>query len=200
MRSSALASCALILALVLPAAALPQPAKAGSFESEVLAQVNWARAHPHAYARDLRRRSEVVRAGYGGPDDPEAVDDAIDFLERQAPLPPLRPDGRIASAAMDHVEMQGPRGSVGHGRPGSLGRRLQEHGVWAGLEAESISYGQPTPDAVVRQLIIDSGVPNRGHRKDLFGHAYQVAGVACGPHAAYGAMCVIDFAGAIVRR
>jgi hypothetical protein len=194
-----MASCALILALILPAA-LPQPAKADAFENEVLAELNRARAHPRTYAHELRRRSEVVRAGYGGPDDPEAVRDAIGFLERQAPLPPLRPDGRIAAAALDHVRLQGPRGGVGHGRPGSLGRRMQDHGVWAGLEAEGISYGQPTPDAVVRQLIIDSGVPGRGHRKDVFDHAYQTAGVACGPHAIYGEMCVIDYAGAIVRR
>ena len=53
---------------------------------------------------------------------------------------------------------------------------------------------------VVRQLVVDSCVPNRAHRKDLFGGAYQAGGVACGPHADYGAMCVIDFAGAIVQR
>ena len=53
---------------------------------------------------------------------------------------------------------------------------------------------------MVRQLVVDSGVPNRAHRKDLFGAAFQTGGVACGPHADYGAMCVIDFAGAIVQR
>ena len=29
---------------------------------------------------------------------------------------------------------------------------------------------------------------------------FQAAGVACGRHAQWGSMCVIDFAGAIVRR
>lgn len=178
-------------------------AVAGPFEDAVLAQINHARADPAAYARSLERAAARSDDGYGGgwaEQDPQALDEAIDFLMRERPLPPLKRDRRIAVAASEHVAVQGPRGDVGHGPVGSLGRRLQGEGVWAGLEAEAISYGQPTPADVVRQLVVDSGVPGRGHRMDIFGRHYQLAGVACGPHAAWGAMCVIDFAGAIVRR
>ena len=52
----------------------------------------------------------------------------------------------------------------------------------------------------MRQLIVDSGVPNRGHRLNIFSRGYQAAGVGCARHSVYGAMCVIDFAGAIVQR
>jgi uncharacterized protein YkwD len=72
--------------------------------------------------------------------------------------------------------------------------------MWAGMAAENISYGYDDPAGVVRQLIVDSGVPNRGHRANIFSAGYQAAGVGCARHAVYGAMCVIDFAGAIVRR
>ena len=182
---------------------LPTSLHAGEFESAVLAELNHIRAHPQAYARELRR-GEVDRARYGEDpgvqDDPDAVEEAIDFLLRQPPLPPLARDGRLAAAARTHVLRQGPSGEVGHGPPGALGARLQRQGLWAGLEAESISYGQRTPREVIRQLVVDSGVPDRAHRRDLFGRAYQAAGVACGPHAEWGSMCVIDLAGAIVRR
>jgi hypothetical protein len=195
MRATALA---LLIGIGLPAAA-----HANGFEDGVLTELNRLRANPAAYARDLQR-SEIRDEGYGrggaNYDDPEAVDDAVDFLMRQAPLPPLSADRRVAAAAQAHVAEQGYRGDVGHGAPGSLGRRLQQEGVWAGLAAETISYGQGSPRAVIRQLVIDSGVPNRAHRKDLFDHNFQVAGVGCGEHAAYGVMCVIDFAGALVRR
>jgi uncharacterized protein YkwD len=162
-------------------------------DDAVLDELNFARARPAEYADELRR--ELNRS-----DDPAAVEEAIDFLERQASLPPLAPDRRIAAAARQHAQAQGPRGDVGHGPAGSLGQRLRGQGVWAGLSAENISYGFEDPRDVVRQLIIDSGVPNRGHRRNIFAASYQLAGVACGPHRAYGYMCVIDFAGALPPR
>jgi len=48
---------------------------------------------------------------------------------------------------------------------------------------------------VVRELIIDSGVPSRGHRRNIFYPPLDAAGVACGPHRQYANMCVMDFAG-----
>jgi hypothetical protein len=203
MRARAFAWLSLVLAPVLTAA----PAHAGDFESSVLAELNRVRAHPQAYARELRREG-VAQARYGEDDagyavdqsDPDAIEDAVDYLMRQRPLPPLEQDGRLAAAARIHAARQGASGDVGHGAPGSLGQRIQREGLYAGMEGESISYGQRTPRDVVRQLIVDAGVPNRGHRKDLLSHGFQAAGVACGPHAEYGSMCVIDMAGAIVRR
>lgn len=206
MRARVSAWLALLLAPALFAA--PTPLHAGPFETAVLAELNHARAHPQAYAHELRRE-EVAQARYGydpreargmSQEDPDAVEDAIDFLMRQPPLPPLAADARLAAAAREHAVRQGPTGEVGHGPPGSLGQRLQREGFFAGIEAESISYGQRSPRDVVRQLVIDSGVPSRAHRRDLFGHAFQAAGVGCGGHAEWGSMCVIDLAGAIMRR
>lgn len=205
-RASALLGLLLLPLLI----AAPTALHASEFESQVLAELNRIRAHPQAYARELRRQ-QVAQTRYGddaydgggggmSQEDPDAVEDAIDFLMRQRPLPPLADDGRLAAAARAHVARQGPTGDVGHGAPGALGQRLQRAGLFAGLEAETISYGQRTPDEVIRQLVVDSRVPSRGHRLDLFGHGYQAAGVACGRHAEWGSMCVIDLAGAIVRR
>jgi uncharacterized protein YkwD len=183
----------------------PTVVHAGSFENGVLVELNNVRAHPQAYARELRRE-QVVKARYSGEPgalaqaDPDAVDDAIDALMRQRPLPPLARDSRLVAAAHEYAARQGPTGDVGHGAPGGMGRRLQSKGMYAGIEAESISYGQRNPRDVVRQLIIDSGVPDRGHRKDLLSRGFQVAGVGCGRHARYGSMCVIDLAGAVVHR
>ena len=170
-------------------------AHALSLDDAVLAELNYARAHPAEYARELRRDPDADASG-----DRAALEEAIDFLERQQPLGPLEGDRRIAMAARQHSRAQAASGSVGHGAAGSLGRRLQENSVWAGLSAENISYGNDTATGVVRQLIIDSGVPGRGHRRNIFSASYQLAGVACGPHPTYDVMCVIDFAGALAAR
>jgi uncharacterized protein YkwD len=179
----------------LPFLALAPAAHAASarLDDAVLDELNFVRARPAEYARELRR--EIRNS-----DDPAAVEEAVDFLERQAALPPLEQDRRVAAAARQHAQTQGARGDVGHGAAGGLGQRLRGQGVWAGLSAENISYGLDDPRDVVRQLIVDSGVPGRGHRRNIFGSGYQLAGVACGPHRAYGFMCVIDFAGALPPR
>jgi uncharacterized protein YkwD len=46
----------------------------------------------------------------------------------------------------------------------------------------------------VIMLVIDDGVPDRGHRRNLFNDQFQVAGAAIGPHRAYGEMTVVDLA------
>jgi hypothetical protein len=168
------------------------PAHAERFEDAVLAELNYARGDPAGYARDLRDEGPDP---YGW-EDPAAVAEAAAQLSRQAPLAPLRPDPRLAAAARSHAAAQGRSGGVGHGRSDDgLGPRLRSHGVFAGLAAENIAYGQETPRDVVRQLIVDSRVPGRGHRRDVFSAGYQLAGVACAPHPTYGMMCVIDYAG-----
>lgn len=182
---------------------VPQMAQARDLEVDVLAEMNWARAHPADYARELAAQARSYDPDRDptsfGNEDPSAVDEAIDFLRRQPALPPLAGDARLAAAAEIHTRAQGPRGEVGHGGV-SLGQRLQREGLYAGLAAEDISYGYDDPREVVRQLIVDSGVANRGHRNNIFGKAYSAAGVSCGPHRTYGSMCVIDFAGVIMAR
>jgi uncharacterized protein YkwD len=187
----------MIVALALLA---PGAAQAGSFEDEVLRELNRVRADPAAMARELRASAAENAKAWDLSADPRAVDEAIDFLSRQAPLPPLQTDGRLAEAAFEHAAGQGPTGELGHGAPGSLGHRIQGRGLWAGLCGETISYGQATPRDVVRQLIIDFGVADRGHRQLIFSQGFELAGVGCGPHKAYGSMCVIDFAGALPPR
>jgi uncharacterized protein YkwD len=183
-------------------AAQPLAAHATSFEDAVMAELNRVRADPRELAAELSRDARengVSRASNASNYDPYAVEEAIDFLERQAPLKALERDRRLADAASDHVEAQGRTGQIGHGAPGSLGRRLQGHGVWAGMSGETISYGQRTPRDVVVQLVVDYGVVDRGHRGLIFSKGYSVAGVACGAHVEYGRICVIDFAGAFPR-
>jgi hypothetical protein len=196
------ATCGLLLLTTLPA----PPARARSdLDAAVLAEVNFARTRPAAYARALERaaaRGGIEGYSEIGDEDAPAVEEALDFLERQRPLAPLKASPGLAAAARAHAAAQGRTRQLGHVSPGgaTLSERLHAHGVWAGLAAEDISYGYEDPREVVRQLIVDSGVPGRGHRANIFDANYSEAGVGCGGHLRYGAMCVIDFAGAVVRR
>jgi uncharacterized protein YkwD len=179
---------------------------APSLEAGVLEKINFARQHPQEYADQLRQYRDEFdgQVLYRPGDDngvmtregPSAVDEAIDFLERQAPLPPLGRGQMLAMAAQDLAEMQGPEGGVGHVSPdgASPGQRVKRHGgdIYVG---ESISYGFDEADDVVMQMIVDDGVRDRGHRKLLFAKEYRYAGVGCGEHRTYRFMCVVDLSG-----
>jgi uncharacterized protein YkwD len=177
----------------------PAVAHAGDLEDEVLAALNFARTHPADYSRELQsgHAGDPVLAdnSFGG-EDPGAVREAVDFLRHQAPLPPLSLDPRLDASAAAHTTAQGPTGQIGHIDPDGtrFPDRLHRYGWWI-MAAEDISYGYATPRDVVRQLIVDSGVPDRGHRRSIFDPTFQYAGVSCGNHARYQYVCVIDFAG-----
>ena len=201
----ALLTAALCLSLAVPAFAHAQT-DMDALNEAVAREVNFARTKPLAYADTLRPyralfHGKVVKlAGQIHPiltdEGAPAVDEAIAFLERQQPLGVLGTDARLARAAQDHVKNQGPTGQIGHtGTDGAiLPDRIERYGAWVGVIAEDIGYGYATGKEVVRQLIVDDGVADRGHRVNIFNPRLRLIGVACGPHARYETMCVLDFA------
>lgn len=196
--------CRAVLALAIFALVYGGSAAALTLDAAVLDEINYARTQPRAYAgvlRDYRKsyRGLVVDdpadAGYHvTKEGVRAVDEAIRFVERQPPLPPLSAAAVLALAATDHVAAQGRRGDVGHfsADGSSPGERVKRRGGGIYV-AETIAYGSQNPVAVVRQLIVDDGVADRSHRAVIFDPRFRHAGVGCGPHPVYSAMCVIDF-------
>jgi len=173
-----------------------------SSDADLLAEINFARTHPQDYARRLLLQPvSAWERALAEPADPGALAEAVEFLERQTPLPPLQPDDDLAAAALEHVAAQGPAGRIGHDGPAgeAFDARLARHGIAGRTEGENIAYGPARAADVVRELIIDSGVPDRGHRRNFFHPAFAAAGVTCGPHRDYGTMCVIDFASGPAR-
>ena len=201
-----MARTALIPSFLFAVAALavgaPAYASAPGLEARVLEEVNYARTRPADFARLLRDYRNHPEEGRTSIEGPGALDEAIEFLERQAPLPPLRADVRLARSAANYAQDQGPQGYTGHvsADGATLGDRIHRQQVWSMSSAEAISYGYENARDVVRQLIVDDGVSSRGHRKVLFDTMLRFAGVGCGPHRVYGAMCVIDFSGPMIAR
>lgn len=188
---------ALLVASTTPPAPTP-------LERAVLAEINFARADPRAYAERLRSyrgyfRGRIVRYP-GNPnglitvEGVAAVDEAIAFLMKQPPRGPIAHSDLLALAAGDHVREQGPRGKTGHESADGkrAGNRVARRGGGTYV-AETITYGPPSGVEVVRQLIVDDGVSNRGHRRTVFAAELRYAGVGCGPHKIYKVMCVANF-------
>ena len=52
---------------------------------------------------------------------------------------------------------------------------------------------------VILQQIVDDGVPNRGHRENLFNPDFRVIGVFSGPHKDFDTLSTLDFCAAFVK-
>ena len=132
--------------------------------------------HPQDYARRLVSDRVTAWELAVGPrraaaGDPGAFDEAVDFLMGQPPLPPLQASTtpwppprsstlrrKAAGRLVGHDSADGERSDA----------RLRRHGMRADISAENIAYGPPTPADVVRELIIDPGVPDRGDPRNIF--------------------------------
>jgi uncharacterized protein YkwD len=180
------------VAIAAALALLPFTSKASDLSDQVLAEINLARTNPQQYA-------QIIATQYAGSSG--AAGEAIHFLQKARPLPALATSPGMCSSALSHVLDSGPAGGRGHkGANGSSPwDRMAKFGQWVGHAGENIDYGVHDARSIVARLIVDDGVAGRGHRKNIFNRDFRVAGAATGFHAAFGSMCVIDFADGFVE-
>ncbi len=204
----------LLLGLV-PIIAAPALAAPASYlsplERQVLEELNRVRADPRGYAARLTRQ----RPHYEGrllklpgqvplmtSEGVAALDGAVRALRAARAAPTLAPSRGMSRAARAHADDLGPRGltsHVGSDRADTF-TRLERYGRWQGKAGENIQYGGRDAAEVVAQLLIDDGVPSRGHRKNILDAGFRVAGVGCGKHARFRTVCVITFAAGYVEK
>jgi uncharacterized protein YkwD len=180
-------------------------AEHGVTAEAVVREMNLARQNPAGYAAFL----EELRPQFNGRylvlpgltriytrEGLHAVDEAIRFLHSVRPIQPLALSPGMCKGAADHCAEQAG-GAIGHGNPA---KRMNRYGSWAAAWGENIAYGKNSARDIVLALIIDDGLPARKHRANIFASKFNFAGVGYGPHARYGSVCSIDFAGGYIER
>lgn len=193
----------LLATALLPVVAASLPS---SLEPGILKELNQLRANPGGFVGILRQQRQYYHGNLltipGQPDlitqeGVRPLDEAIAVLQStHAHLGSLTLSSGLSRAAADHVLDNGRLGLVGHTSADGtdFSKRIARYGAWSGDIGEAITYGAHQAREVVVDLLIDDGVASRGHRKTLLDPRWHDVGIACGPHAHYGTMCVIDFA------
>ncbi len=177
------------------------------FEKEIIFEINKLRSNPPRYASEYiaplaeHYRKKIL---YYPGDKPlltregvRALHECVRELKKQPPLPLLYPRKGLSRAARDHARDQSKTGATGHrGADGSGFRdRIERHGDWNVRIAENIAYGGTSAQQVVIYLLIDDGVPGRGHRINFLTPEFKTIGVATEDHPGYNVITVMDFAG-----
>ncbi len=108
----------------------------------------------------------------------------------------LKIDEGLLKQAVSHAEDMGENGMIGH--TSSEGhdvesRLLKFYGSTFG--GENCDYGHEKAMDIVASLLIDEGVSNYTHRKNILKSKYLAIGVAVRPHDGYNFNCVQDFGG-----
>lgn len=175
-------------------------------EKEVFDFLNSVRADPKSIIHDLEEmRGYFKNNEYSNPkldfnvmteEGVAAVDDAIQFLQKQPQLPKLVRSEELSAAAAKLVAAIGPSGKAsGDSENLSMEVRVKEAKNDTGSMAENISFGWNDPKQIVYQMIIDDGVKTRGHRANFFSTMFTEVGIAMGQHKTYNYCCVFDLFG-----
>jgi uncharacterized protein YkwD len=129
-----------------------------------------------------------------------AAEECYNALKAMQGVQLLFPERGLALAAKDHVRDIGPTGQMSHtgSNESTPVTRVEKYG--AGYEdlGENIAYGTSSGRDIVVDLLIDDGVPSRGHRNVIMLPGFTQTGVSAGAHTRFGIMCVIDYASGYV--
>jgi uncharacterized protein YkwD len=126
----------------------------------------------------------------------EVFKEAILYLKKLPPLPPLEWDENLAQSAMEHVSDIGPKGLLLYQSSNGMEpeERISKFGNYVESLGENIDFGPNDALGVIISLTLDDGEESRPHRDNLFKEEYHKVGIACGPHKTEFQMCVMDFA------
>ena len=176
---------------------------------QIVRELNYVRTNPRRYATEvLEPRLKYFDGDMYGESGKvrlltqegiTPLQECIRVLKDTAVAEPLTLETGLCRSAQWLANDQACTGGMGHtGSDGSdLVTRINRYGTWGILCGENCAYGSITARDIVVQLLIDDGVPSRGHRINILKQEFKKVGIGFNKtgNAPYGAVTVMDFAG-----
>lgn len=138
---------------------------------------------------------DTYAKGYLGNKSSSYISSLYSDLAKVSNLPMLVPETYLTKAAVAHAQEMGRSGQSGHNSLDGTDAftRIENHGYQGYAMAENCSYGESTAIGIVMQLLVDEGVSDVGHRKNILDRDHKAVGVAIRSHTYYKSNCVQDF-------
>jgi len=144
--------------------------------SAMVAEINRVRANPYVYAKAIPGMTASDLA-------------SIQTIPASAGL--ILDSKGLGRGAQQWVNYSRDHDITGHGS--NPGARLDALGAYQAI-GENLSYGYRTPKDIVQAWILDAGIPDKGHRKNLLNPVYTHVGIGYGSHPSYNIMVDALFA------
>ncbi|MFN8711569.1 MAG: CAP domain-containing protein [Bacteroidota bacterium] len=154
-------------------------------EKRVIALCNIARTKPKEFAQNYAQPF-IDSAGKKN----SYTNSLLRTLRTMKPVAALLPDEALTKTADAHAEKSGKAGTTGHS--GKKQRYAKSPYPYWG---ENCSYGYSDALDIVMQLLIDDGIKNLGHRKNILNPKFTHIGVGIRKHKRYEWNCVQNFGG-----
>ena len=180
--------CSVFYLLIFVAFSFAQSTPA-EIEQALFNELNAVRTNPQSYIQYLEEYKKLFKgknADYPNVmvltfEGTKAVDEAINFLKKSPKLEPLKYSNGLSKPAKLQLTDLMENYSLGHiGKDGSnVPKRVARFGK-GGKLAENIMNTFSNPRDIVMHLIIDDGLKDRGHRKNIFNKTFKQVGIAFG--------------------
>ncbi len=148
-----------------------------SEELAMMDEVNLMRSNPAGYIPYIEQYKRDIQSGKSFGSSLAVCDELIAELRRTPPLSILKPTPCIYNAAKKHGLDQKARGSTGHdGSDGSWPwDRVKRECTQMTDGNENLVGGPADVREAVILLLVDDGIPSRGHRKTLLNKDWEYA-------------------------
>ena len=153
-----------------------------TLEKTIISELNRVRTNPKEYADWLESQKQYyqgmlvklpgekpIRTNRGL----RSLEEAIAFLRQQEALPPLSTSTQLNNSAQQRIDNITNNQKISN--------------------RNNLVYGKVTPEAIVMQLVIDDGFPDRPHRLAIFNQNYQNTGIVCSEIPVYTNVCAIAY-------
>ena len=164
------------------------------FNEDLITEINLLRTNPKKYAKTISKYMNYFKgkllclpesnAGIQTEEGVEAFKEAVDFLNKQPKIEPLKPSKGLCRIAEDFISIY-QKPDSGDLANKDMEEIINKYGSFAGSFSRAMDFGGETPEMAIINLVVSDGDASRGQRESLLSTEIKKIGVANGKHETY---------------